>query len=79
MVCVCVCAYTNVLKEKDNTINNIFTDMSSFPLLYIISTQSPDQNLHSQQIVKYEWSLYITIDTNSALGFLHDNEDRLHT
>lgn len=53
--------------------------MSSFPLHYIISTQSPNHNLNSEQILKYEWPLYIRIDMSPAAGFLHDNEARLHT
>lgn len=66
-------------KRQEQHSNSIFTDMSSFPLHYIISTQSPNHNLHSKQIVKYEWPLYIRIDMSPAVGFLHDNEARLHT
>lgn len=64
---------------QSSTVSSIFTDMSSFPLHYIISTQSPNHNLHSKQILKYEWPLYIRIDLSPAAGFLHDNEARLHT
>ncbi len=82
-VYMCVCKSTVLKggwkKRQEQQSNNIFTDMPSFPLHYIISTQSPHQNLHSEQIVKYEWPLYITIDISPAVAFLHDNEDRLRT
>lgn len=33
--------------------------------------------LHPKPIVKYEWPLYIRIDMSPAVGFLHDNDNRL--
>lgn len=34
---------------------------------------------HAKQVIQYELILYITIDISLAVGFLHDNEDCLHT
>lgn len=79
MACVRICAGVLHTKEGDKINTVTYLQTSSCPLLYIISTQSLNQNLHSKQIVKYEWPLYITIDISPVVAFLHDNEDPLHT